>query len=129
MMCCAFADSPTAASACLISVVVTFMETNTETATRASHPKTAVFQWLALQRPMRAAMFLDCCKGDISFLLSAQGLQVEGLVGRARNRAARRVGERVVVGLERLGGIDAELELLLVEEVEDDDLHVAGVGA
>ena len=33
--------------------------------TNASQPKTAVFQWLALQRPMRAAMLFERFRGDI----------------------------------------------------------------
>src|SRR6266849_5507838 len=37
----------------------------TATTTNASQPKTAVFQWLALQRPMRAAMLFERFKGDI----------------------------------------------------------------
>ena len=32
--------------------------------TNASQPKTAVFQWLALQRPMRAAKLFECFRGD-----------------------------------------------------------------
>ena len=37
--------------------------------TKASQPKTAVFQWLALQRPIRAAMLFDCFRGDIGACL------------------------------------------------------------
>ena len=33
------------------------------TTTKASQPKTAVFQWLALQRPMRAAMLFELLQG------------------------------------------------------------------
>jgi len=36
------------------------------TATKASHPNVAVFQWRALQRPMRAAMFFERFKGVIA---------------------------------------------------------------
>ncbi len=36
--------------------------------TNASQPKTAVFQWLALQRPIRAAMLFDCFRGDTASL-------------------------------------------------------------
>src|SRR5262249_54396340 len=35
-------------------------------ATKASQPKTAVFQWLALQRPILAARLFECFRGDIS---------------------------------------------------------------
>src|SRR5580765_7500494 len=38
------------------------MKTST---TSRSQPKTAVFQWLALQRPMRAAMLFERFRGDI----------------------------------------------------------------
>src|SRR5689334_2751501 len=34
--------------------------------TNASQPKVAVFQWLALQRPIRAAMLFERFRGDIS---------------------------------------------------------------
>ena len=37
-----------------------------EAMTNASQPNVAVFQWLALQRPMRAAMFLECFRGDMA---------------------------------------------------------------
>src|SRR5262245_39883364 len=39
----------------------------TDAITKASQPKTAVFQWLALQRPIRAAMLFDLRSGDIGF--------------------------------------------------------------
>ena len=38
----------------------------TDATTNASQPKTAVFQWFALQRPMRAARLLLCFKGDMA---------------------------------------------------------------
>jgi hypothetical protein len=38
----------------------------TDAITNASQPKTAVFQWFALQRPIRAARLLLCFKGDMT---------------------------------------------------------------
>ena len=38
----------------------------TEATTNASQPKTAVFQWFALHRPMRAAMLLLRFRGDMA---------------------------------------------------------------
>src|SRR5438874_5753291 len=37
--------------------------------TNASQLNTAVFQWLALQRPMRAARLYERVEGDMAFLL------------------------------------------------------------
>src|SRR2546423_7525530 len=45
--------------------VPTKLPTMTAAMTNASQPKTAVFQWLALQRPMRAAMLFERFRGDI----------------------------------------------------------------
>ena len=36
----------------------------TTATTKASQPKTAVFQWFALQRPIRAAKLFECFSGD-----------------------------------------------------------------
>src|SRR3954469_2302684 len=41
--------------------------------TKASQPKTAVFQWFALQRPIRAARPFASFRGDIVVLLSCLG--------------------------------------------------------
>src|SRR5438270_571862 len=46
-------------------LVPTCIPIATDATTNASQPKTAVFQWLALQRPMRAAMLFERFKGDI----------------------------------------------------------------
>ena len=59
-------DSPTFASSLFSCFVPTCMPTANDTITNASQPKTAVFQWLALQRPMRAAMLFERFRGDIS---------------------------------------------------------------
>src|SRR5947208_15728159 len=45
--------------------VPTKLPTMTAAMTNASQPKTAVFQWLALQRPMRAAMLFERFRGDM----------------------------------------------------------------
>src|SRR5437868_1791246 len=50
-----------------------FMPITSEAATNTSQPKTAVFQWLALQRPMRAAMLFERFKGDIAWAPSKWG--------------------------------------------------------
>src|SRR5262245_15419507 len=41
--------------------------------TKASHPKVAVFQWLALHRPIRAAMLVERLRGDNLGLLVKGG--------------------------------------------------------
>jgi hypothetical protein len=53
-------------SASSISFVPTMLPMRRAATTNASQPKTAVFQWLALQRPMRAAMLFERFRGDIS---------------------------------------------------------------
>src|SRR5262245_25340775 len=130
MMRSAFAASPTAASDCLISVIGICIEMKSDTATRAIQPNTAVFQWFALQRPIRAARFLDCFRGDISFLLSDLRLQIEGLAlhgveGDALSRCER---ERVVVGGQRVGAVDVQLEVVIEPRIGDRDLHGVGRG-
>src|SRR5919198_4887813 len=50
-------------------LVVTCVLTPNASTTNTSQPKTAVFQWLALQRPMRAAMLFERLRGDIAFRL------------------------------------------------------------
>src|SRR5262245_34260500 len=71
------------------------------TTTRSSQPKVAVFQWFALQRPMRAARLrglrLRVVLGDTAVLLS--DLPRSG-----------GVGEGVVEGIECALGLDDELE-------------------
>ena len=74
------------------------------TRTKASHPKVAVFQWLALQRPMRAARLrLVCVVRGMTALLSG------------------RVGERVVEGVEGTVGRNRDLELIAGAGVLDRD--------
>src|ERR1700750_1937960 len=61
-------------------------------ATNASQPKTAVFQWLALQRPMRAAMLLERLRGDIAVqLLRVIDKSRVAPAGFARHPAHRRL--------------------------------------
>src|SRR5215212_9155927 len=58
-------DSPEPAlsgSSCLVPRTLPIMNA---AATNASHPKMAVFLWLALQRPIRAAMLRELASGDI----------------------------------------------------------------
>src|SRR5439155_22106442 len=84
------------------------------TTTNASQPKTAVFQWSALQRPMRAARLFERLSGDIRDLLAVGwwqenragpgprrcGGQVStGAAGRTRRR--RSVPEEGQLGIER----------------------------
>src|SRR4051794_28439005 len=59
-------DWPTLASFVSIDFVPTACPTTSAAITKASQPKTAVFQWLALQRPIRAAMLLDFFNGDMA---------------------------------------------------------------
>ena len=63
--------SPTFVSCWSMFFVPMFVPRTTAAMTNASQPKTAVFQWLALQRPMRAARLFDFASGvnSISSLL------------------------------------------------------------
>src|SRR5690242_6893629 len=63
------AASPTLESVVLRKLVPTAVPIANDATTKASQAKTAVFQWLALQRPIRAAMLLECLSGDIWDLL------------------------------------------------------------
>ena len=58
--------SPTAASFFSIICIGATIPIANEAITNASQPNVAVFQWLALQRPIRAAMLLDCFRGDMA---------------------------------------------------------------
>ena len=62
-ICSARRESPASASAGSRDLVPTTLPSATATTTNASHPKIAVLRWDALQRPMRAAMVLERCKG------------------------------------------------------------------
>ena len=61
----ALCDWPVFVSSCLMFFVPTCCPIIRATTTNASQPKTAVFQWPALQRPIRAAMLLERLRGDI----------------------------------------------------------------
>src|SRR5262245_14985789 len=52
-------------SICLVPIAWPII---TAAITKASQPNTAVFQWLALHRPIRAAMLLDFFRGDMARL-------------------------------------------------------------
>ena len=67
-------DWPTLLSSVLRVLVPTCMPMAIARTTNASQPKTAVFQWLALQRPMRAAMLFERFRGDIWTLLLRLGM-------------------------------------------------------
>src|SRR5687767_13785557 len=56
--------SPTLVSLVSRYFVPTALPIAKDATTNASQPKTAVFQWLALHRPMRAAKLLECLRGD-----------------------------------------------------------------
>jgi hypothetical protein len=53
--------------------------------TNASQPNVAVFQWSALQRPMRAARLLGGLLADMSFLLGGRELMRPTLRVRRRD--------------------------------------------
>ena len=59
----------------------------TEATTNASQPKMAVLRWRALQRPIRAAMFVLCFRGDM-----ACG-SWEGSLGTSQARSERRASQ------------------------------------
>ena len=60
------------------------------TTTNASQPKTAVFQWLALQRPMRAAMLFECFRGDIAAFRSGCEARYEPRSGATDRKCGKR---------------------------------------
>src|SRR3954466_5578253 len=95
--------------------VPTFMPIASDAMTNASQPKTAVFQWLALQRPMRAAMLFERFMGDIWRLL-LRGLRRDCFGGGARagdelQAAAGRVRVRVVERVHGVRRVDVEIEV------------------
>jgi hypothetical protein len=57
---CARADSPVDCSELVNLTVPTTVPITTAQTTSASHPKVAVLRCAALQRPARAAMFIEC---------------------------------------------------------------------
>ena len=65
--------SPTLVSLVSRYFVPTALPITKDAMTNASQPKTAVFQWLALQRPMRAAKLFECFRGDTVCSFSAGG--------------------------------------------------------
>src|SRR5262245_31262706 len=69
----AFLASPTFVSVVSRNVVPKLLPRITAAITNASHPKVAVFQWLALHRPMRAAMLVERLRGDNLGLLVKGG--------------------------------------------------------
>src|SRR5262245_64142348 len=121
-------DSPTLASFWSMKTVASALPRTTDTATNASQPKTAVFQWLALQRPIRAAKAFDSVRGVTVVLLSALQLQGGELAEDVAEAEASigGVGERVVEGVERVGARDLELELVVEPRVGDGDLGAVG---
>jgi hypothetical protein len=66
MMRSAVRDSPTLLLFSSMDVVPICIPMAKATRTKATQPKTAVFQWVELQRPMRAARFFECLRGVIS---------------------------------------------------------------
>jgi len=63
----ALRDWPTFASCMLMLFVPTALPIATAATTNASQPNTAVFQWLALQRPIRAARLYERVEGTWRF--------------------------------------------------------------
>src|SRR5262245_38464243 len=87
-------DWPTLASSFDSCFVPTCMPTANDAMTKASQPKTAVFQWLALQRPIRAAMLFERFRGDMALLRKDGGFVSPTLSPRPRpeNVATMRPG-------------------------------------
>src|SRR5262245_55504063 len=67
-------DSPGPASFGSADFVPTAPPSPKATITNASQPNVAVFQWSALQRPIRAARLLGGLLSDMSFLLGGREL-------------------------------------------------------
>src|SRR5215210_3311803 len=97
-------DSPGPGSFGSIVVVPTAPPRAKATKTKAIHPKVAVFQWEALQRPIRAARLRLLC-----------------LVRDIVRPPSGRVGVRVVEGVERAVGRDRDLEEIVEAAVLDGD--------
>src|SRR2546430_1148276 len=111
-----------------IFFVPTCMPIASAKATNASQPNSAVFQWLALQRPIRAARLYVGFKGDTWLLLSAPQLQVVGLAHRIAEADAPvgRKRERVLEGGEGVSARDVDFERLVEAAVGDGHLDLAG---
>src|SRR5947199_8311775 len=77
--------------------VLTTLPMNTAATTNTSRPKTAVFQWLALQRPMRAAMLFERFSGDMRGLLRNGDLSRLAAGGARRSGAGLCLGVRIAV--------------------------------
>src|ERR1043165_617891 len=73
-MAAALPDSPLPLFSAMSVLVPTALPMANAAMTNASHPKTAVFQWLALQRPIRAAMLFERFRGDMALLRKDVGL-------------------------------------------------------
>src|SRR6266511_1170820 len=97
--------------------------------TNTSQPKTAVFQWLALQRPMWAARLFERFRGDIwcgSFGSDGDCFGWRAGAGDEVQAAARCVGVGVVERVRRVGRVDIEVEVVAGLGVEDGDGNAVG---
>ena len=95
--------------------------------TKASQPNMAVFQWLALQRPIRAAKFFECFRGDMASSFQPCECRLrDRALGSPKPRPGGRIRERVVESRERVGACDIELELFVELRVGHGDLHAVG---
>ena len=66
-------DWPVLTSASLMFFVPTLLPIMKAATANTSQPKTAIFQWLALQRPMRAAMLFERLRGDMCWSAPSRG--------------------------------------------------------
>src|SRR5207253_6684428 len=106
-------DSPGPALVGSACFVPTWLPRANASSTSASQPNVAVFQWAALQPPMRAATLrrLLCLVRNMTVLLS---------VG-SRRPSLGGIREGVVEGIERAVRRDRELEAISAEGILDRD--------
>src|SRR6266540_138374 len=121
----ALCDWPVVASSISRFFVPTTMPMANAATTNASQPKTAVFQWLALQRPIRAAMLFERLSGDMSGCsfawLCVYGICRSAHAGEEVDAVVRRVGVGVVERVHGLVRRDLDVEVVSALGVEDGD--------
>ena len=120
--------SPTAASFFSIICIGNRIPIANDATTNASQPNVAVFQWRTLQPPIRAAMFLDCFRGDMTSSFQACECRLRDALSASTEPKLREdaYANGWIEGRKRVGACDIELELFVELRVGHGDLHAVG---